>query len=503
MKRIQNSPFAGTDLKSLGLSGQEEQVIRLSTTGLGDKEIAVEMAISVDTVRTYWQRIRRKAGGSTRSEIVARIVRRGVDVQIQEREEQNSALQQEIAKRMVTETELRRSEQVFRAMSDSSPLGIFVADEHGNCSYVNGRYSQISGLTADQCMGSGWENAVHPEDRSVIFLRWQEAVFAERDFISNHRMVKPDGELVHVRVCASAFSSGLGLGGFVGSVEDVTEFLVSQERLIEAEKLSTRVNATLPDILYIYDTVEQKNVSVNRNMAEILGYSAEEIYDLGDQLFPKLIHPEDLDRVFANQLVLRDMADKAVLETEYRMMRKDGEWRWLLSRDVVFRRNAQGKCVQSLGIAADITERKKSIAALRDYAAILENEMDGIAVLDENGFYLQCNLAFAELANQTPEQLVGKNWRDEMPGHAHADRLEQEKTVKQLGRVEYEVCEESEDGSVYVIRTLLVAVASADGAFRGYYCFKRDISASVALSREVKILRERLDRLVINEAILS
>jgi PAS domain-containing protein len=48
-----------------------------------------------------------------------------------------------------------------------------------------------------------------------------------------------------------------------------------------------------------------------------------------------------------------------VLSHEYRMRHRDGDWRWLLSHEVTFVRNADGQPMQVLGIAQDITERKQ------------------------------------------------------------------------------------------------------------------------------------------------
>lgn len=69
---------------NLGLSRQEERVLLLSMSGKGDKEIAREMGVALDTVRTYWQRMRSKVGGQTRAELVSRLTAHLVENRLQD-----------------------------------------------------------------------------------------------------------------------------------------------------------------------------------------------------------------------------------------------------------------------------------------------------------------------------------------------------------------------------------------------------------------------------------
>ena len=58
-------------------SERERQILALAAEGLIDKEIASELGLSVNTLRTYWSRIRSKVGGASRSALVALYTRRG------------------------------------------------------------------------------------------------------------------------------------------------------------------------------------------------------------------------------------------------------------------------------------------------------------------------------------------------------------------------------------------------------------------------------------------
>jgi DNA-binding CsgD family transcriptional regulator len=57
------------------LSGREVQVLRLASSGLLDKQIALELKISLNTLNTYWFRIRRKTGRISRGALIALFVK--------------------------------------------------------------------------------------------------------------------------------------------------------------------------------------------------------------------------------------------------------------------------------------------------------------------------------------------------------------------------------------------------------------------------------------------
>src|SRR6476646_7265740 len=63
-----------------------------------------------------------------------------------------------------TRDALLKSEARFRAISDASPLGVFVTDMQGRCTYSNAAYQRISGSTTEGASGELWTKAVHPED---------------------------------------------------------------------------------------------------------------------------------------------------------------------------------------------------------------------------------------------------------------------------------------------------------------------------------------------------
>lgn len=80
---------------------------------------------------------------------------------------------------------------------------------------------------------------------------------------------------------------------------------------------------------------------------------------MGSDLFGRLIHPQDLPVVSAFQSKLENVQDDVVLDYEYRMQDAKGVWHWLHSYERPFLRKPDGTLKQKIGIAIDITERKR------------------------------------------------------------------------------------------------------------------------------------------------
>ena len=126
----------------------------------------------------------------------------------------------------------------------------------------------------------------------------------------------------------------------------------------DAAPFLKKVTDIVPSIIYIFNQTTQSNEYSNRSLGESLGYSAEEVREMGAMLMPTLCHPDDLERVGKHFAALREARDGEVLQVEYRVQHKNGDWVWLLSHDTVFDRDPTGRVVRHIGVASDITAQK-------------------------------------------------------------------------------------------------------------------------------------------------
>ncbi|MFL5474766.1 MAG: PAS domain S-box protein, partial [Gemmatimonadales bacterium] len=216
---------------SLQLTGRMEilRVLLFSLTGaiaalLGESRLRAQARVEAAAVEA------RNAAGLARAETRrAEQEKSRAEAAAMEAEE---ALNQQLA----IEAALSSSEARFRAMAESSPLGIYITDASGDCLYTNPAYQRISGLSEQQARGTGWSRAIHPEDRERVFQVWYQAAERRILFLSEHRFAHADGKVVWTRVNAAEITDQEQLVGYVGLVEDISQHAAAQAALRQSEE---------------------------------------------------------------------------------------------------------------------------------------------------------------------------------------------------------------------------------------------------------------------------
>lgn len=120
--------------------------------------------------------------------------------------------------------EIQKREEMFRSLSACSPVGIFVTDTRGICTYTNPRYQAIYGIPEEESLGEGWARKIHPEDQAQVIADWYTACDEGREYRGEFRILTP-GEIQRwVNLSSSPMLSDQGqVIGYVGTLEDITE----------------------------------------------------------------------------------------------------------------------------------------------------------------------------------------------------------------------------------------------------------------------------------------
>ncbi|NUP12368.1 MAG: PAS domain-containing protein [Polyangiaceae bacterium] len=135
------------------------------------------------------------------------------------------------------------------------------------------------------------------------------------------------------------------------------------ERHRASEERFRQFADALPEVIWITDLAPERVVYCSPSFERIWGRSVADLYD-EPRLWTDSIHPDDRERV--NELFSRWVSGDAdrYEDIEFRIMRPDGEIRWI--REIgVASRTRQGVPYRVGGIAADVTERRATEALLR------------------------------------------------------------------------------------------------------------------------------------------
>jgi len=257
----------------------------------------------------------------------------------------NAALRRDIAERERAEAAPRESEVRFHLLAEVSPVGIFQTDPRGATTYVNRRWTEISGLAAEEALGDGWLRAVHPEDRARLAGGWQVASRDGEASRADYRFLRPDGSVAWVIGQAAAFRDASGeVAGYVGTITDITD-------RAQAEDVRRRLAAAVDqagEAVVVTDrdgTIEYVNPAFER----ITGYSLDEVRGRK----PSVLKSGKQDEAFYRQL-WETILDRRVWSGRLVNRRKDGslyEEEATISPVV----GEDGSIVNFVGVKRDVT----------------------------------------------------------------------------------------------------------------------------------------------------
>jgi|GEM_PF-257687 len=277
----------------------------------------------------------------------------------------NATLEKRVTERTAA---LRASEErlefAFRAAQD----GIWDWNVETNEVFYSARWKSMLGYDEGEIEPhvSAWKRLLHPEDLPQA-IQVAEAVLAgNRDYVMEFRMRHKDGH--YVDILARGFPVRRGPEGpiirIVGTHFDLTERKRAEEAIRRSEQDYRQLVETTSEGVWRLD-LQATTTFVNRQMAEMLGYTCDEM--LGRSLFDFM---DEAARAAAEGL-FRQRAQGESAQHDFCFRRKDGQPVWgIISGSAL--RDTHGQVTGIVGFVTDITHRKQVEEELRAYRDHLE-----------------------------------------------------------------------------------------------------------------------------------
>ncbi|WP_433970942.1 sigma 54-interacting transcriptional regulator [Tunturiibacter lichenicola] len=219
---------------------------------------------------------------------------------------------------------------------------------------------------------------IHPDDRDLVQQTLDRVIETKDDFDLEHRLLMPDGSVKHLHVLARALATPSGNLEFVGAVTDVTKQVQTEttleKALQEIKRRNEALRASEHNLDLIINTIPALAWSArpdgsaeffNQHYLEYVGLSAEQVKDWG---WTVAVHPDDLNGLAGSWRSIMASGERG--ESEARLRRFDGEYRWFLFRANPLR-NESGNIVKWFGINTDIEDRERAEEKLRRSEAYL------------------------------------------------------------------------------------------------------------------------------------
>jgi diguanylate cyclase (GGDEF)-like protein/PAS domain S-box-containing protein len=257
------------------------------------------------------------------------------------------------------------------------------------------------------------------------------------------------------------------------------------------QQLAALIEA-IPAITYVCEWDEAATLRyISPQIEDVLGFAPGQL--LADQdLWPRRLHPEDRERVLAEER--RAFAAEEPIDQEYRMVAADGRVVWLWDREEIVR-DSEGRPVLSQGVLMDVTARRETEEAVRAERDRAQRYLDVagamIVVADPHGRTVLVNREFEQILGYDASEVVGRSFLEFIP---HRKRPAARGAFLRLvsgeeERVEhYEELIVAKDGRERIVSWRNTVLRDEDGATTGTLHSGEDVTERRAAEEEIAYL---------------
>jgi len=316
------------------------------------------------------------------------------------------------------EAELRESERRFRHLADALPQIVWVARPDGSeATYLNNRWEEYTGLqTANTTVNV---KVVHPDDGERMANHFAEAQLTGNVFEYEFRM-RPGETGPYLWFLARGVPVRNAEGEIVewfGTSTNIDDLKSTEEALRLSQLHFRELVESIPQLAWT-DLPDGYCDYLSPQWVAYTGVAMKEHLGFGwvDQ-----IHPED--RAAAHATWQHSVRDGCNLETEFRILRADGVYRWFKTRAIPLR-DEKGAIIKWFGTNTDIEDLKCIEQKLQEAEARFHHTFDGMQegcqIIGFDWRYLYINESAARHGRRHAGELTGRILMEAYPGIEHS-----------------------------------------------------------------------------------
>ena len=321
-----------------------------------------------------------------------------------------------------TRYRLEQSEEELQQAVTVAGLGLFRHNQLTDSLYWSPILRDILGVDADEPASlARFVDLMHPADRARVQAEIAQAWGSTGNglFHSVYRVVRPDETIRWVQVHSKTLFD-INMDGVrrpirtIGAVADITQVKRTEKALQDTlTRFDLAVKGSRDGLWDIIapDLHDPFNgdcpIYFSPRMKAILGIADGSFPDIV-QTWTDLIHPDDRVRTF--EALKRHFSERAPYDIEYRIIRPNGEHRWIVARGSA-QWNENGEIGRMSGSITDITERKQTEAILyetsQQFAVAFSEAPIGMVLVSIDQKLLKANKTLARLLGYSEAELVG------------------------------------------------------------------------------------------------
>ncbi len=283
------------------------------------------------------------------------------------------------------------------AMLSYSKELIMVLDNESRIIDINDNFLKLLQLSRKETLGKNISYLQSPDVDVHELLEALATGSEEKEDIVTFVVKDQEERIFNQKSVPTVFEDGKK--GFTIILEDITAHILAERKIRESEQRFRMMAENIHDGLIIIEN--NIIVFVNRRLAEITGYSFEELWKMNPL---SIIAPDDQENV-TSQIKKIDEKDQGLTELRMWILRKDGQRRFTSAR-ISALQHADTR--YAFIILTDMTELKANEAALKEseqrFRMMAENIQDGLIIV-ENGNFVFANHRIADISGYSNEEL--------------------------------------------------------------------------------------------------
>ena len=318
-----------------------------------------------------------------------------------------------ITKEKIANKQLKENEKKYRYLFDQNPLPMWVTDEDTN-QFIDVNEAAINhyGYSKKDFLSMNALD-IRPEADKNKFLGLTKAKRDILNHVGTWRHIKKDGTIIFAEINVHPIKYEGKKAQLVLST-DVTKRTIAEERVKKSEALMAHAQEIAHFGSWEMELINTKEVLKNPliwsdEAYRIFGYKPGSI-KVSNALFYKAIPVEDIFLI--NEALRKTIEEDAAYSIEHRIIRPNGEMRWVKEDAELVIDGNTGKLIKIVGTVQDITNRKLAEIALieneKRYRLVSENPLVGITWVSAMGRFTEVNDTFIRMLGYTNEELIGK-----------------------------------------------------------------------------------------------
>jgi PAS domain S-box-containing protein len=397
----------------------------------------------------------------------------------------NSAekLQQEIAKRLITEKALWESNNKLNTILDNIPAHIALKDTNYNYLYINKAVEDYFGLKKENIIGLSCE-ALFADEFTQKMIHETDCLVSETGQPVEYEFVEQKYQHTFLRKKSPLFDESGSIYALCVFALDITDAKTMTQQLHEKDLMWKFAIEGVGDGLWDWN-MQTNDVYFSPIWKGMLGYHQDELMNTIDT-WQDLLHAED--KASATKTLKAYLnGNTEYYRNEFRLRCKNGLYKWILARGMVINKDDDGKPLRMIGTHSDISLRKETEKQLTLSDTALNMINQGVVISDSTQQITWTNKAFEELTGYQQAEILGKTCRFLQGPLSAPETIKQIKIALDKQKNFFgDIINYRKDGTIFWQELTILPIVNAQAKLTNFMSISRDITEQKKLESDLR-----------------